>query len=110
MKGAFPPSSNDILKVQCTSPHEAYFFKVLEQSFARCLPTAVLPVKEIFLIVGWVHSMSPNSGELAVVRMLKTPFGKPAISASCGVSGTPQESRDSPWQGPMQRAASQEGL
>lgn len=71
MKGAFPPSSKES------------FFSVPEDSLARCLPTAVLPVNEIFLIFGWAQSMLPIAGESAVVRMLKTPLGIPAFSASC---------------------------
>jgi hypothetical protein len=70
MKGALPPSSKDS------------FFNELDDSLARCLPTAVDPVNEIFLILGCAHRMLPIAGESAVVRMLKTPLGIPAFSAS----------------------------
>ena len=70
MKGALPPSSKES------------FFNVELESLARCLPTAVEPVKEIFLILGCVQRMFPITGELAVVRMLMTPLGIPAFSAN----------------------------
>jgi hypothetical protein len=42
----------------------------------------VLPVKEIFLIMGWVARIFPTVEELPVVITLMTPLGTPASSAS----------------------------
>ncbi|MNN27905.1 hypothetical protein D3C81_1414560 [compost metagenome] len=70
MKGALPPSSN------------ASFFKVREDSWARCLPTGVEPVKVILRTRGSSNQTSATIFEAEVLTMFNTPAGTPASSAS----------------------------
>ena len=57
------------------------FFTVFALCCINNLPTAVLPVNEIFLTLGFaVISFPISSGSPVIIFM--TPFGKPACSAS----------------------------
>src|SRR6202034_2401607 len=67
--GALPPSS---------SPS---FFTPTEACLYRILPTSVDPVKPTKASAGCSHGTSPIGGASPVMT-LKTPFGRPAFSAS----------------------------
>src|SRR5580658_6930884 len=69
MKGALPPSSSES------------FLTVPAHWAIRILPTSVEPVKESFRTVGFDVSSAPISVGEPVIT-LKTPFGRPARSAS----------------------------
>src|SRR5690349_19804554 len=71
MKGELPPSSKES------------FFSVGADCSMRSLPTAVEPVKEIFLTVGEEVRAAPTAGVLAeAVMTFTTPLGTPARWAS----------------------------
>src|SRR5262249_18532254 len=67
--GALPPSSRPS------------FFTPTDACWYRILPTSVDPVKPTKRTAGCSHSTLPIADELPV-RMLNTPFGTPAFSAS----------------------------
>ena len=69
MLGDFPPSSS------------VSFFTVSAALRMRCLPTSVEPVKLILSTRGWRTSASPTMAP-GPARMLSTPGGRPASSAS----------------------------
>mmetsp|Transcript_9611 Transcript_9611/g.13055 ORF Transcript_9611/g.13055 Transcript_9611/m.13055 type:complete len:222 (-) Transcript_9611:33-698(-) len=69
MKGAFPPSSMEVL------------FTVPAHCCRRSLPVAVDPVKLSLATEGWEASTAPTSEALPVTT-LKTPGGMPALLAS----------------------------
>src|SRR5258705_4271012 len=67
--GALPPSSRPS------------FFTPTEACWYRILPTSVDPVKPTKRTAGCSHNTLPIADELPV-RILNTPFGTPAFSAS----------------------------
>ena len=59
------------------------FFTVSAEFFISTFPTSVEPVKDIFLIILFVHNSDPIFSGLFATSRLITPFGIPATSAKC---------------------------
>ena len=74
INGAFPPNSIDIFKT-CSEP-----------CFNKIFPTSVEPVNVSLRTLGLEQNSFPISSELFEVKIDKTPFGRPALSAKTAMA------------------------